>query len=119
MAKCEICKKRWLFSKMVKCDCPKKRVITHTHQGTTGIALTSNPPKYSDPNLQYFSTIALKDIEPKIDDCSEDQYRSQYHHDTSHSNHSSHSSSDSSGWSSGSSDSSSCDSGSSSSSDSW
>lgn len=129
MAKCEICKKRWLFSKTVKCDCHKKPIITHTHQGLSnltsngpvwvgyGPADTRYPQRDPDPHLQYYSSIAIQNIEAKSDNCSEDRYRSQYHQDTSsYSNHSGQSSSDSSGWSSGSSDSRSCDSGSSSSS---
>lgn len=126
MAKCEICKKRWIFSKTVKCDCHKKRIVTHTDYGTARMALLSDPSQYPqrdpDPHLQYYSTIVLRDIETKTEDCSEERFRVQYIQETSHhSSHDSHSSCDSSGWSSGSSDSgSSYDSGSSSSSsDSW
>lgn len=123
MAKCEICKKRWLFSKTVKCDCHKKQIDKHTYIGSARLALLSDPPQYPqrdpDPHLQYYTTLGLQNIERKSEDYSEERFRSLYNCEISHSNHSnhsSHSSNDSSSWSSGSNDSSSCDSGSSSSS---
>ncbi|MDC5426666.1 hypothetical protein [Acinetobacter baumannii] len=123
MAKCEICKKSWLFSKTVKCDCQKKDSDNHTYIGSARLALLSDPPQYPqrdpDTKLQYYSTYALQDKETKSRDYSEERFQSSYNCDHSHTNHSNqsgHNSNDSSGWSS--SESSSCDSGSSSNSDS-
>ncbi|ENU42991.1 hypothetical protein F985_03890 [Acinetobacter seifertii] len=124
MAKCEICKKSWLFSKTVKCDCHKKQTDNHTYIGSARLALLSDPPQYPqrdpDPNLQYYSTYALQGKEANSDNYLEERFQSSYnceHSQTNHSNQSNHSSNDSSGWSS--SESNSCDSGSSPNSDSW
>ncbi|MBK0062604.1 MULTISPECIES: hypothetical protein [unclassified Acinetobacter] len=121
MAKCNICGKRWFFSKQPKCDCHKKK-STHDHLPVRKTALLSDPPKYRqddiDPNLQYYSTKAIQDIsEPKKDECWQNRYYQTPSHHSNHS-HNSDQSCDSSSWSSGSNDSSSYDSGSSSSS-SW